>query len=307
MNILQDLYSKSGMVMRKVAEELLFVEVGERVPKINELAEKYAVGRGTIQSVLKKMEETDCIKLESRGHLGTFLRMKNVPLLLNYGGVSNLVGVMPLPYSKKYEGLATALHEEFSQIDLPLHVAFMRGAQVRVANVLEGRYDFAVVSRFAAEEACEQNKDLLIVKEMGVSTYVTQHALIFSDVKERLEDGMKVGVDSFSTDQHALTLAETEGKKVEMVQLNYMHLLENLKANKIDAMVWNVDEIDKSRFHITSLASEKARHMDKEMSNAVLVVHASNKKIQYLSNLLDSEKILKIQQEVERGERIPSY
>ncbi|WP_256358545.1 GntR family transcriptional regulator YhfZ [Bacillus sp. sid0103] len=307
MDILQGLYSKSGIVMQKVAEELLFVEKDERIPKIDELSKKYNAGRGTIQSVLKKMEESQCIELESRGHLGTFLRKKNVNMLLQYCGVNKIVGVMPLPYSKKYEGLATALHEEFSNLELPLHIAFMRGAAVRLSNVLEGRYDFALVSKYAAEEAISKNSELMILKEFGPSSYVSGHVLMFSEEATEIKDGMKIGIDSFSTDQQALTLVEAQGKQVEYVNLNYMHLLQHLKAKSIDAMVWNVDEIDDKSFHVVPLTTDEAKQMDQYMSDAVCVINKHNRQIQYLFNLISCKRITAVQQQVECGERIPKY
>ena len=153
MEIYEPLYSKKVLILQKVAEELLFVDVNERIPKIGELAEKYQVGRGTIQTALKNLESMSCIKLDSRGHLGTYLRTKDVTCLLKYAGTSRITGVMPLPYSKKYEGLASGFNSEFEKLDVNLNIAFMRGAKLRLEGAKEGRYDFALVSRYSALEA----------------------------------------------------------------------------------------------------------------------------------------------------------
>lgn len=305
--LFEGLNSKSSIVIQKVAEELLFVELDSRIPKIDDLSQKYNVGRGTVQSVLKKLEETHCISLESRGHLGTFLRRKNVNLLLQCCGLNNIVGVMPLPYSRKYEGLATALHEVFEKLGLSLHSAFMRGATIRINNVLEGRYDFALVSKFSANEAVAKNDDLMIVKDFGPNSYVSRHALIFAEDKSEIEDGMKIGVDSYSIDQQVLTQLEVKERNVEYVNLNYMHLLKHLKAKLIDAMVWNMDEIESSSLHLSGLTSPEALEMDNEMSQAVCVIRKNNKKIEYLFNLISTAEIVKTQQDVESGKCIPKY
>jgi YhfZ C-terminal domain/Helix-turn-helix domain len=307
MNLLNSLYTKKGLVTQKVTEDLLFVEVDERIPKIDDLSKKFNVGRGTIQSVLKSLEESGCIELEARGHLGTFLRKKNIKQLLQLSGIKNFIGVMPLPYSKKYEGMATALHEEFELLDLTLHIAFMRGAEVRIENVLEGRYDFTLVSKFAAKEAITKNKELLIVKEFGPRSYVSGHTLVFSDDSKSIKNGIKIGLDRYSTDQQTLTLMEVGDMKVEFVQLNYMHLKENFLAKSIDTMVWNIDEIEKSVYHIKPLSNKKAIQIDHQMSEAVCVVNKQNRKIKYLFNLLSTDQILSVQEQVVNGVRIPKY
>jgi hypothetical protein len=308
MSMIEEFYSKSGLTLQKIAEELLIWEVGQRIPKISDLTEKYQVGRGTIQSALKKLEEVNCIKLESRGHLGTFLREKNLTKLLQYSGIGSITGVMPLPYSKKYEGLATGITSEFEQLIIPLNIAFMRGARPRIEGVKEGRYDFAIVSEYSALKEIGDSENLMLSVCFGQQTYVSGHAVILSDNnKTVIEDGMKIGMDSNSFDQQILTYAEAEGKKVEFIDLNYMHLLEHLKVQTIDATVWNIDEIEISRFNVQPLCSEKAINFEKKMSKAVIVIRKDNKKLDYILNLLSLFNINDAQHKVERGDLIPKY
>lgn len=294
--------------MQKIAEALLFIEIGERIPRVGDLSSEFNVGRGTIQTILKKLEDLDCIKLESRGHLGTFLKRKNINNLLNYSGISQVTAVMPLPYSKKYEGLATGLTYEFEQLNLSFNIAFMIGDKLRLNGLKEGRYDLALVSRFSALEELKNRSELSVALDFGVQTYVSNHAIIFSDPsKTTITDGMKIGIDDCSTDQVTLTNAETEEKKVEYVKLNYMHLLPHLSANNIDATIWSIDEIDKNHFHTQPLSSAKAIQYEKEMSQAVCLIQKENKKMEYILSLLSKEKIVKIQSLVEEGNFIPRY
>jgi acyl-CoA-binding protein len=303
-----NLYSKKGMILQKIAEELLFIEVDDRLPKVVDFSEKYQVGRGTIQSALKKLEEENCIKLEPRGHLGTFLRYKNISNLLIFSGANQITGVMPLPYSKKYEGLATGITSELESLGLLLNIAFMRGSKLRLDGVKKGRYDFALLSKYSAQEELKNESNLKISVEFGVKTYVSEHAVIFSEKnKKQLSNGMKVGIDNFSTDQQILTQAEAKGKNIEYVELNYMHLLQHLKAKTIDAMIWNVDEIDPEAFHIHPLSSPIAIQYEKQMSEAVCVIREDNKKMDYIIQLLSRRRIVEIQSDVVKGNIIPKY
>lgn len=309
MDQLENLFTKKGIILQKVAEDLLFIEVNERLPKVGDFAVKYQVGRGTIQAVLKKLEDESCIRLEARGHLGTFLRNKNISNLLRFSGANQITGVMPLPYSKKYEGLATGITSQFEQLGISLNIAFMRGSKPRLNGVKDGRYDFALVSKFSAIEEMKKDRSLKIALEFGSKTYVSEHAVIFSDPdKKNIRDGMKVGIDSFSTDQQILTNAEVQGlNNIEYLEFNYMHLLQHLKAQTVDAMIWNVDEIDHTTYNIRPLTSPLAIQFEKQMNEAVCVIHSENRKMEYILHLLSLTRIVETQKQVVKGDVIPKY
>jgi hypothetical protein len=304
----ENFYSKQGIILQKIAEELLFIEVNERLPKVSDFSDNFGVGRGTVQTVLKILESENCIKVEPRGHLGTFLRYKSIANLLKYSGANRIQGVMPLPYSKKYEGLATGFTSELEVLGLPLNIAFMRGSEPRLEGVIEGRYDFALMSKFSAIDEINRDNDIKVALEFGEKTYVSGHAVIFSDPeKNKLEDGMKVGIDSFSTDQKILTHTEAKGINIEYLEFNYMHLLQHLKANTIDAMIWNVDEIDSASLNIQPLSSPLAKQYEKQMNVAVCVIRKDNRKMEYILNLLSQKEIVEIQAQVVKGDIIPKY
>src|SRR5690625_3471119 len=109
---MDNLYSKRGITIKKLAEKLLIYEIGDKIPKIEDLSKILNVGRGTVQDALKNLQQFDCIEIESKGHLGSFVKKKNFKKLLNFAGVEQINAVLPLPYSKKYEGIATGLSLE---------------------------------------------------------------------------------------------------------------------------------------------------------------------------------------------------
>ncbi|WP_438588919.1 YhfZ family protein [Dubosiella newyorkensis] len=63
--------------------------------------------------------------------------------LLEISGITQILGVMPLPYSKRYEGLATAWWRmSKNRYNIPVSLAFMRGSKNRVSMVLCGPVRF---------------------------------------------------------------------------------------------------------------------------------------------------------------------
>lgn len=301
------LYSKNGISTMMLAQLFLGLQIGERIPTVSELNDKIDLARGTIQNSIKLLQEQKAIKLESRGHLGTFLVNKDMMILLDFSGINSIVGVMPLPYSKKYEGFATGIIVGLeNQYNIPASMAYMRGAQNRISMLLSNRYDFAIISKYAALELQMNKVDIKIVKVFGPHSYLTRHVIVFHDehVKE-IMDGMRVGIDQDSVDQSNLTTTVCHGKKIQMVPLDYNQILAKIISGEIDAAIWNEDEITDKLININYIPLPELNIADTE---AVLVVDA--KKIEMaslLDDIIDVNMVLAIQEQVTKGKLTPSY
>lgn len=303
------LYSKNGLAAKYIAKELIAIENGKRIPRVSDFCERLSLGRGTVQGALKLLEQMDAIELESRGHLGTYLLNKDVTVLLEIAGVGPLVGVMPLPYSKKYEGLATGIVDAFEDHNKRISFAYMRGANSRLEALKTGRYDFAIVSRMAAEEAVKRHKGLEIIKAFGLGSYVSAHKIFFAaPSKTKIESGMRIGIDRSSPDQAHITVLECQGLDVEFVDVNYMQLFEMLQDNKLDAAVWNVDEVRSVQaFNSAQFQSERAQALATQTSEAVIIIDADRHAVKEQIDLVDVNSVRRTQYMVERGQRFPSY
>ena len=94
--------SKNGLATKTIAKEFIKISLGEKVPTVSELSELFNLPRGTVQNALKTLQELEVIRLETKGHLGSYLIRKNTKLLLEISDIKGIVGTMPLPYSKRY-------------------------------------------------------------------------------------------------------------------------------------------------------------------------------------------------------------
>lgn len=307
---MNDMLRKYGFLAQEIAKKMLFYEEGQRIPRVSDFAETFSLGRGTVQEALKLLENNQAIKLESRGHLGTFLIQKNQQKLLQISDIKQVVGVMPLPYSKKYEGLATGLTKQFEQIGLPMNMAFMRGSVARLRSLLDGRYDFAIVSKLAADDFMKNESDQLEIQlSFGKASYVSGHITFLADHSENeIRDGMKVGIDYNSKDQQYLTELECANKKVELVKSNYMQLLDMLKEKQIDAAIWNKDEIEQNfQLKTTPFTSQEARKVEKKITEAVCVIRSDQVHLKKIYDLINVQEVIRLQEKVVRKEIIPQY
>lgn len=307
--IWESLFSKNGLAAKEIAKKLIECEEGARIPKVSDLAKEMEVGNGTVQGALKVLEQVHAIKLESRGHLGTFLIQKDIHILKEVAGVGALIGAMPLPYSPKYEGFATGIMKVSEDLLERIDLAYMRGSKQRLDTLKSRRYDFVVMSQLAAEEELKSNTNLEIVLNFGEQSYVTAHQVFFADEKHsRIKEDMRVGIDYTSTDQSKITLLECEGLNVELIPVNYMQLFEMLISGDLDAAVWNADEHRaKEVFGVGDFQSEKAKEIANKASTSVILIEKGRKEVKDYLLKLDKEKILDIQEKVVNKEMFPEY
>ena len=308
MNVKMSLMQKSGIIVMKLAQQFIGMEVGDRIDTVANYSEKYESARGTVQSAIKLLQDNKAIILEARGNLGTFIIGIDYKKLLDFTDRNSIVGVMPLPYSKLYEGLATGIYETMYKSNIPFNLAYMRGSRSRIDALKNDRYDFAIVSKLAAMQSIEDGMDISIVIEFGSFSYVSEHVLIFNNpLKQRIEDGMKIGIDKTSTDHNILTLKQCEGKDVEIIDLAYNQLMSKVISGEIDAAVWNVDEILERKINIKYYPLEK-NQLNNIDTEAVIVMNVSKNELgNFIKRFLIKKEILMYQKKVVSGEVIPNY
>lgn len=305
--IRDQLLSKNGTATLILSREFLKYPEGGRIPTISEFAAKMKLARGTVQNALKNLIASGAIEISSKGHLGSYLKKKDTAVLMEFAGIGSLVGTMPLPYSRRYEGLASGIIISSERQDaVAVNLAYMRGAVNRMSMVESGRYDFAIVSKSAAETCIGEGRPLKILIDFGSASYLNRHVLMLHDgKKQKVEDGMKVGIDESSLDQKMLTRAVCEGKKVEYVPIEYTRSLDCIQSGKIDAMVMNVDEILDKKLDIHYVVIDD---YDPGNTAAVIVIDAKQEEIgALLSEVIDTKTVLEVQKQVLAGEMIPRY
>lgn len=308
MSIHAKLMQKNGFIALKLARELMTVKTGDRIGTVQEYSQKYGTGRGTVQSAFKLLCSYNAIQLEPHGHLGTFVSDIDYKILWDFTGFGTIMGVMPLPYSKLYEGLATGLYKVLKKRNIPFSLAYMRGSVPRLDALVNGHYDFVITSHLAAQHAIKQGTEIDIVLNFGKGTYVTQHATVFSKASyNKIEDGMRIGVDYSSIDHYLLTLAECKNRNVIFKEMAYNQLIPKLQNGQIDAAVWNVDEIIERKISLKYIPVDAGIFQDFD-TEAVLVVGKDNFGINnLLSAFISPGKVTNYQRQVVSNRIVPNY
>ena len=308
MDVQSKLMQKLGIAITSLAVEFLPLNNGDRIRTVAELAERYDTARGTVQSAIKFLKEHDAVTLESRGHLGTFIKEINYIKLLELTGIKSLVGVMPLPYSKRYEGLATGIYKCLNDGGVNTNLAFMRGSNHRLKALEDGRYDFAVTSRLTADYYLENNKNIQIVKAFGNFSYVNEHIIVVSKhFNGEFTSGTRVGIDTSSIDQFMLTKIYFKDLDVQYITLNYSQIITAIKENEIDVAIWNLDDIQDRQDDIKFIPLNRENNNIKD-TEAVIIASRENLIVPVLfSRVLDIDDVKKYQKLVMEKKIMPQY
>jgi hypothetical protein len=305
----EEFLKKKGIVVNYLASDLLQKKKGDRVLSVSEYQRKFEVARGTVQNAWTFLKEIEAIKVKSHGHMGTFIEEIDYSILQEYALSDTILGTMTLPYSRLYEGLATGIYEVFKENNIKLNLAYIRGSKERVRSIANKTYRFAVVSKFATEQAISNGEPIDVTLNFGKHSYLSEHVLLFRDKdQKKIEKDMKIAIDYSSIDQQMLTKTIIKDEQVKYVEMQGHQIISSLQNGQIDAGIWNFDEIrDKNHqglYHVPLTESE----MEQNMSTSVIITHKEDTSMRaFFQKSVDKEKILSIQKNVCDGKLIPQY
>ena len=306
------LMTKQGYVARTLARHLIGMESGARVPGVTEIARDSGVGYGTVQEAMHLLEDIGAATFRRRGAQGTVLEEARAGSLWFVANVGHFVGSLPMPYSRRYEGLATGLHSLLNEAGIPVSLSYMRGGIRRLEALLKGGSNFAITSLFTARVFEEEHPGTLrVVVDLGPRSYVTEHQVILADPeKSGIEPGMKVGIDRDSADQARITemeLSALEGE-VRLMPMTYTQVLRELGAGRLDAAVWNSEDVNGTAFKIVPLMSPEAQALSGTNTVAAISVRADDEfSARVAQSSLDQGRLLKVQRAVLDGSELPRY
>lgn len=298
--------SKRGAVTAEVAARLLEVEVGGQIPTTAQLADRLGAGYGTVHAALRGLQSGGVVTLSTHGHQGTRLVDRDLVALWRASGRGSLVGVLPLPQSREFAGLATAAATIADKAGLPLRLTFRQGAWERFALLRERRVDWVLAS--AAATAAEQSWCRSIT--LGEHTYYGHASVVVITAAGRSPDPRgRVAIDRRSYDHPALTRAEFP--EATYVDAPYWWIPELVGQGEVNAAIWH--RTSSSTLHTAAgLAVHPLRAPgpagERERSRAALACHRDDPAGgAVLATLFDPAELADLQQQVISGRLAPAF
>lgn len=311
---MQELLNKAGLATQRVALALCGVTPGERIPTISALEKACETSRGNVQKALANLKEEGAISLEPHGQNGTTLLSVNYLAIARACGRAHLTGVMPLPYTSRYEGLATSLFTLLNASDLRAYIMFMRGSEARVQTLLDGSAGYAVMSRLAFDDYVARGVPIKAALTCAPLSYVGRHVLLVRDASRTDWTGARVGIDTSSVDQSRLTQQYFAHANVEYVPVQYTHIVEMLLSGELDVGIWNEDDVHVRASGLTMRplggpdGAEDGGIQDGDNTCAVIAVRSDDPlTCQVIRSLASAEAVGEVQRQVMEGKLPARY
>lgn len=294
--------SKSGIATQRVARVLCSVQVGDRIPTVDELVSTCGVVRGNVQKALRNLKDLGAVQLEAHGQNGTILLSIDYLLIASACGIDHLVGVMPLPYTGRYEGLATGLFTLMGRASMRSYISFMRGSEIRVRSLLDGSADYCVMSSLAFRDCIGRGFPIVAALDCGPNSYVGRHVLLMKKGRRARGPIKKVGIDETSADQMLLTKKYFSGKDVEFVPTQYTQIVGLLKSGEIDVGIWNEDDLHLNEEGLCAEPLGWSGTLPLGDTQAIVAVRNDDfLTMRLIREQIDVDELLSIQQKVMRG------
>ncbi|RAQ97597.1 GntR family transcriptional regulator YhfZ [Thermogemmatispora tikiterensis] len=301
----EDFLSQTGKVTIGLARLLLRYRQGERLPRMVDVARRLRSGNGTVQEAFSYLTRAGAIVVAAHGAQGSILEQVNYPLLWRYAGNEWIIGSMPLPYTLRYEGLATALYDRLEASGLPFNMTYQRGSLSRAEMVRQGHYHYAVMSLLAAEHLVERYPELAIVTSLPPGSYVSEHILISRLPREQIR---RVGIDQTSLDEILLTAEEFRARQDwESVPATRLQVLDLLREGQFDAIIWNREGVGSLPPTLQLLPLQGEERLRILATQAAIVALREAPVYQVLTSIFAPEEITTAQREVLDQRRLPRY
>ena len=168
---------------------------------------------GLISQSITQIEKLGGVVLERRGQLGSFLIDISVGKLWEIAVGEPLVIAHTLPSNRRYEGLAAAIKQSFSDAGIETYFIFIRGSRTRIKALRDHRCQIAITSRFAAEGLCEPTESIALSLPAG--SFVSAHQLFSRRATRSSDKQLTAAIDPDSYDQMRLSEIEFKGKNIE--------------------------------------------------------------------------------------------
>jgi hypothetical protein len=300
-------YNKTSQVVLEIVKDLFALNVGDKMKSVRAYVTLFDSSQGTVQNAINYLVETGGIAIDKRGSQGSYLTKFDKNIILGLIGKRHIVGCMPLPYSKRYEGLASGLSGLGNDI-MRFHLMYMRGSTNRFSRLLEGSVDYVITSRAAAQQAIKNGEKLEIVKAFGAQSFLSKHILVKSTkFTGAIDENTVLGVDKTSLDQ--IEIAKLLHKKIK-IQLKYINaslIRKYLDNGEIDITIWNFDEILEKHLNYEYLELDFIEGLSKFTETVIVIKSNDHFTRRIIEDEVDVENILQIQKDVIMEIKTPIY
>ncbi|NOI23812.1 YhfZ family protein [Vibrio mediterranei] len=277
----------STNVLESLSLKLIGYEKGQKLPTILELTKVFDVGTGTIQKNLKVLTDSKAIRVEARGHRGSFIEHIDYFRLCYFANINHFTIDVPSLEKFNLNPSMKRFKELLQKNAITLSLNEVAGSEVR-RNNLKLTSDAIYLSRLASE-IYSNNEDVVTFIFHEGSYYLHNNIMLVSrNELPEITTKIKVGIDRASKDHEFITEAFFKKYNVEYINSNYATLPRCVFLNDIEFGIWDRREsiipLDKVDIKCKPIElPEECRHV----TSAAIVVKRDNPLSYLLERYLD--------------------
>ena len=299
---------RADELRRRMARTLLEIGPGDRLPTVRDLAARHGASVGATQEALARFEVDGAIEVDRQGRESTLVRRALGDLWSAAEG-GPLILALPLPSTRRIEGLATAIKAQLADAGVESYLVFIRGSRQRVLALRQQRCHGVVMSALAAKELCGPNEE--VVLELPAGSFVKEHRVYLAGGDATTDGPVRVVMDRDSLDFQLLTELEFRDRGATFVPATYMQFPRLIAERRADAVIWDVEEAESrmpSFVHDRELSPSVLDKIGDSNLRAAFVVRRSDTSVRrILSACIDPATVMKVQGEVVQTRRVPEY
>jgi hypothetical protein len=292
-----------------LAEYLLRLEPGDRLPSVAELASSTHMSVGSVSTALNELEASGVVKIQKRGHLGSIVESVEIGKIWNLIEQSPFVIALSLPMHSHFEGLATALKASVEKLGIETYLIFIRGSNTRLRALKDNRCHVSVLSGLAADESISKGYEILL--QLPPGTWLSGYNVFYRDPYPAPGELIRVAVDFDSHDHRRLSELEFTENKVEFKHAPFVQFPRLLKRGEVDALLWTKDQEDAylSAGIASRPLSKKVMELIGDRSISATIIGRSDRPVvkTVITTAVKAETVIEIQSKIVSGEMIPEY
>jgi hypothetical protein len=301
--------SDNRELQRRLATYLLQLDEGRRLPSVRDITAGTGASIGSASKALTSLESLGAVRINRRGHLGSFVVERSLGELWKIAEREPIVIAMTSPSNPRFEGLATALKAQFTVAGVACYIICVRGAAQRLQALREHRCHVAIMSALAAAKLGQDTEEVVLT--LPAMSWVSHHRLYYRPKQGESPDRLRVAIDRTSPDHEHLTELVFAGSDVEFKQVSAWQIHRLLAEGKVDAAVWDTDDMDAHPGHLClsePLPDDVRRIVGEANTSAALIIRRGSTSVRAVAHaVLCSDAIMTIQQQVMHGEIAPEF
>lgn len=296
-------------LQKSLAEYLLWIEPGQRLPSVAKLAKYTDMSVGSVSTALNDLEANGVVKIQKRGHLGSIVESVHIGRIWNLIEESPFVIALSLPMHTHFEGLATALKASVEKLGIETYLIFIRGSNTRLRALMDNRCHVSVISGLAANES--RSKGYEILMQLPPGTWLSGYRVFYREPYPAPGERIRVAVDYDSFDHRRLSELEFTESNAEFINAPFVKFPRLLRQGEVDALLWTWDQKDVylGPDIASRLISQRVINLIGDLSISATIVGRKDSLLvkSVITKAVNVDAIVEIQNKVVSGEMTPEY